>query len=179
VKCHATLTEYRGTPTTCYACHKADDAHDGRFGKDCSACHSTTSWKGARVDHSRTAFPLTGAHKTVSCRSCHRNNTFSGTPTACSACHKKPSTHQPAGFTGCKQCHSTAAWKPAKFNLAHSFPMNHRNANGVCTNCHVGSWAVYTCSKCHSNAKMNEHHKEVPNYSLTTCVKCHPKGRGD
>ncbi len=179
VRCHATLTEYRGTPTTCYACHKADDEHKGKFGTDCGACHGTRSWSGATVDHSRTAFPLTGVHRSVSCGSCHKNNVFSGTPTACSACHKKPSTHQPDAFSSCKQCHSTAAWKPATFNAAHSFPMTHRNAGGICTRCHVGSWAVYTCSRCHSDAKMNEHHKEVPNFSLTTCVKCHPKGRGD
>jgi hypothetical protein len=178
-KCHATLTAYRGTPRTCYACHKADDAHDRRFGTDCSACHSTKSWSGATVDHNRTAFPLTGAHRSVSCRSCHRNNVFSGTPTSCRACHKKPSTHQPDAFSNCKQCHTTAAWRPATFNAPHSFPVDHRTANGICTRCHAGSWAVYTCSRCHSDAKMIEHHKEVPNFSLTTCVKCHPKGRGD
>lgn len=108
---------------------------------------------------------------------------------SCDACHAQAwspdrmadrcLTHQPNAFSNCRQCHTTVAWKPADLSATHSFPMDHRNAGGVCTRCHVGSWAVYTCSKCHSDAKMNEHHKEVPNYSLTTCAKCHPKGRND
>ena len=27
-------------PETCYACHAADDVHDGGFGRNCDRCHT-------------------------------------------------------------------------------------------------------------------------------------------
>ncbi len=35
---------YKGTPTTCYACHANQDAHGGHNGTDCQDCHNTSSW---------------------------------------------------------------------------------------------------------------------------------------
>ncbi len=32
-------------PSTCYACHAADDAHQGNFGTACEKCHTTTSFR--------------------------------------------------------------------------------------------------------------------------------------
>lgn len=32
----------------CIACHRADDVHAGEFGNDCSRCHNTSTFKGAR-----------------------------------------------------------------------------------------------------------------------------------
>lgn len=31
--------------TTCYACHAADDAHQGSFGRACETCHTTATFK--------------------------------------------------------------------------------------------------------------------------------------
>jgi hypothetical protein len=31
--------------TSCIACHRADDAHDGQFGMRCETCHSVEGWK--------------------------------------------------------------------------------------------------------------------------------------
>jgi hypothetical protein len=31
--------------TTCIACHRADDTHDGQFGMRCETCHLTDGWK--------------------------------------------------------------------------------------------------------------------------------------
>ena len=167
---------YRGTPKTCYACHKADDAHDGSMGTNCAACHRPTDWDDVTFNHANTDFPLTGAHRSVACASCHRNNTYTGTPTACSACHTKPTTHQPSAFSGCQACHSTVAWTPATFNATHTFPMTHRNAGGVCTKCHTGSWAVYSCARCHSDSSMTREHSGISGFTLTTCARCHPRG---
>jgi hypothetical protein len=178
LKCHPGY-RYKNTPKTCYACHKSQDAHNGKFGTSCGACHSTKAWKPASVDHDKTDFPLTGAHRSVSCAKCHVNNVYAGTPKTCRSCHSKPSTHQPDAFSNCSSCHTTSRWKPADFNAPHTFPTTHRNAGGVCTKCHPSTWASYSCASCHSNSRMDEEHKEVRNYSRTTCAKCHPTGRGD
>jgi hypothetical protein len=33
----------------CLSCHATDDVHLGQYGRQCDRCHSTTIWKGARV----------------------------------------------------------------------------------------------------------------------------------
>jgi hypothetical protein len=90
---------YRSAPLACEGCH--EDIHAGQFSsatgkQDCTACHSTAKWNGAPFDHSRTAFPLLGAHREVPCRDCHRNRReisgrsvlfYKPTPKECSGCH--------------------------------------------------------------------------------------------
>lgn len=167
---------YAGTPTSCYACHKKDDAHGGSYGTGCATCHSTKAWKPASFDHSITGFALTGGHKGVACTTCHKSGTYTGLSSACSSCHTKPDTHQPSSFSNCKACHTTSAWKPATYTLTHTFPKTHGGANSVCTKCHPSTWASYTCASCHSNTKMNEVHHDVAGFTLTSCAKCHPTG---
>jgi hypothetical protein len=168
-----------GTPTSCVGCHAADDAHDGSFGKDCAACHKTMTWSAWTFDHAKSSFPLTGAHRSVSCQSCHAGGRYKGTPTTCAACHARPASHGTILSGGCASCHSTTAWRPGSYNGPHTFPMTHGGAAGSCAKCHPSSFTSYTCTKCHSTATMNEHHKEVSGYSTSTCVKCHPKGKQD
>jgi hypothetical protein len=168
---------YVGTPRSCIGCHARDDPHRGAFGESCSACHKATTWDDWTFDHDRSSFPLTGAHRSVSCQGCHSGGKFQGTPSTCSACHARPASHGTVLRGGCGSCHSTRAWTPASFNGPHPFPMSHGGAGGSCVKCHPSSLADYSCGRCHSNVKMNEHHKEVAGYSITTCAKCHPKGR--
>jgi hypothetical protein len=33
----------------CLSCHEKDDVHLGQYGRQCDRCHSTFTWKGARV----------------------------------------------------------------------------------------------------------------------------------
>ena len=100
----------KGTPTTCYACHQKDDTHQGLYGQDCSQCHNTTTWPQATIDHSTTAFALTGAHVTTACASCHINSIYKGTPTTCYACHQKDDRHHGSEGQDCSRCHSTTSW---------------------------------------------------------------------
>jgi hypothetical protein len=167
-----------GTPTSCIGCHAGDDRHRGAFGKDCAACHRTTTWKDSTFDHARTSFPLTGAHRRVTCQRCHAGGKFEGTRTACSACHARPASHGTVLRGGCGSCHSTRAWKPASFNGPHPFPMSHGGA-GSCAACHPSTLTSYSCTKCHSRSVMTEHHKEVPGFSMTTCATCHPNPKHD
>ncbi len=74
------------------------------FPRDCTVCHTTQQWKGAKFDHTKTRFPLTGAHITTSCAQCHINGKYTGTSTQCIACHQtdyngaKNPNHLTAGF---------------------------------------------------------------------------------
>ncbi len=153
--CHQSLA-FRGTPTECIACHQADEPHQGRFGTNCALCHSTAAWKPATFDHNLSGFPLTGAHARLSCESCHRGGNFSGLPTSCSGCHGDPSFHAGAFGTNCASCHSTNAWRPARFNLPHPEPRVDEHGSGIhhggatCRTCHPSTVYTYTCTACHS-----------------------------
>lgn len=43
--CHLSGQPQLNTETTCYSCHKADDQHRGRYGKDCARCHITSNFR--------------------------------------------------------------------------------------------------------------------------------------
>ena len=148
--CHANNV-FKGTPTNCYACHQKNDHHDGKFGQDCSVCHSTQGWKPATFDHNASAFKLTGGHASVACEKCHVNNVFKGTSQVCSSCHADPAFHTGL-FKGmaCSNCHNTATWSQAKFNLPHPEPgVNHGGAS--CQDCHTVNLLTATCTKCHGS----------------------------
>jgi hypothetical protein len=170
--------KYANTPTTCIGCHKAKDKHNGTFGTDCGACHKVTTWADWTFDHAKSAFPLTGAHKSLDCQKCHAGGVFKGTPTVCASCHTRPASHNGV-FTGaCSACHTTGAWLPAGYNGPHPFPMNHGGAGSKCATCHPTSLTSYTCAKCHSDASMTSRHRGVGGFSLTSCTKCHANGGG-
>jgi Pyridine nucleotide-disulphide oxidoreductase len=148
-QCHVN-NNYTTLPTTCYGCHKSDcngttnPSHVAAgFPTQCDISHTTTDWSGASFDHSKTPFPLTGAHLNVPCLKCHINNVFAGTPTDCYSCHKAEYTgttnpnHISAGFpTTCQTCHTTTSWLGATFNHTW-FDTHHGGANGVCSTCHT------------------------------------------
>ena len=85
----------------CMSCHQADSPHQGQFaesvmGPSCDACHTTERFTLDRFDHSRTSFPLDGAHIEVACADCHTQERspdgtlftrFFPLESECSACH--------------------------------------------------------------------------------------------
>ena len=153
---------YQGTPTDCYSCHSQDDEHGGRFGTDCGACHNPSDWEDATFDHNRSNFPLDGAHVNVACESCHTNGQFAGLSSQCVACHADPDFHLGAFETNCADCHSTAAWSPARFNVSHPEPRVDEEGTGVnhggttCRTCHPSTVRSYTCLACHSDNQGGE-----------------------
>jgi hypothetical protein len=159
-KCHLNNV-FTAIDSACYACHAKDDAHNGQFGTDCGTCHTTPAWLPASFDHSKTGFPLTGAHAGLSCSKCHTSGVFSGLANACSSCHAEPSFHAGlfAGMT-CDQCHTTASWGPAAFNLSHPSGcgehgcINHEGA--TCRDCHTVNLSTATCLKCHDSNNPGE-----------------------
>jgi len=197
-ECHK--NGYAGTPRDCYSCHKAD--YDGTndpnhaaagFPTACQNCHSTNGWDSASFDHSQTAFPLTGAHRTVACAECHKNG-YAGTPRDCYSCHKadydgtNDPNHAAAGFpTACQNCHSTSSWGGASFDHdALYFPIysgRHRGTWSSCATCHTASnnYKVFDCLSCHGKSVTDSHHTGVSGYSYTSsaCYSCHPDGRAE
>jgi len=198
--CHA--SGYAGTPTACVSCHQAD--YNGTqnpnhaaagFPTACEACHTTVSWQGASFNHNATAFPLTGAHTSTACESCHAAG-YAGTPTTCISCHQSDynqandPNHAAAGFpTTCQDCHTTSGWEGATFDHDGSyFPIysgKHKNKWSSCSTCHVvpSSFAVFECTVCHEHRQsaMDSEHNEVPGYTYSSqaCYTCHPTGEAD
>ncbi len=162
---------FKGAPQDCYSCHRGNDKHNGQFGTNCAACHTTSTWKGAAFDHNLSAFKLTGAHGSVACESCHQSGVFKGTPQDCYSCHRGKDKHNGQFGTSCASCHSTSTWKGATFNHNLSgFPLTGDHASLACTRCHSNgqySGISSACVSCHAE----------PAYHVgmfgTNCAGCH------
>ncbi|MBK7173148.1 MAG: hypothetical protein IPH84_07925 [Bacteroidales bacterium] len=87
--CHTNPSNY--AQFTCTNCHEhnqgdTDDEHEGVSGYTynsiaCFGCHPNGSGDGA-FDHNSTSFPLTGAHTTTNCSSCHTSSMLGHQPPA-------------------------------------------------------------------------------------------------
>ena len=186
---------HKGTVLTarpeCISCHQAqyDNAKDHKaqsYPTDCKMCHSSDNWLNASFNHSTTVFPLTGAHTTVLCASCHKNG-YANTPTACVSCHQEHynaavnPNHKSLGLAvTCGDCHTTSPnWQPATFPVhANYYPLT--GAHGAiatnCALCHKGNYSTTpnTCFGCHAakyNATTNPNHATAQ--FPTNCEACH------
>ncbi len=189
--CHVN-NNFKTLPMNCVGCHLIDfqkttnpNHVTGGFSQDCQVCHSTTNWLNATFDHSKTSFPLTGAHISVQCALCHINNNFTTVPTQCSGCHmtdfnKTASPpHVSAGFpTDCTLCHTTANWTSATFNHSTTgFPLDGGHTSLLCAQCHVNnnykltSGACYPCHTADFTATNNPPHASAG--FPTDCTLCH------
>lgn len=142
---------------SCQSCHA--DVHKGTLGLNCTSCHTTqVAFKNVaaagRFDHSKSAFPLLGAHSTAACARCHLNGVFKGLAFgSCTSCHRDK--HQPSFGAVCTACHTTPSWRTEKVNHARtSFPLIGRHTTAPCTSCHKQSAMTVkpkadTCAACH------------------------------
>lgn len=179
-------------PRTCNGCHMTDynqatnpNHVQAGFPTDCSLCHSTVDWTSATFDHSKTAFPLTGAHLTVQCAQCHVNNNFTTVATNCNACHLTEynqttnPNHTQSGFPlNCALCHGTTDWTSATFDHSKTaFPLTGAHLTVPCASCHVGNnyttvpTDCYSCHKADYTGVQNPNH--VASVFPTTCATCH------
>jgi predicted CXXCH cytochrome family protein len=198
ISCHA--DGYDNMPLECYACHQPDFegvADPNHVANDydhlCTQCHTTAAWSPATYDHNLTQFPLTGAHISAPCASCHANG-FENTPMECFACHQSDynntdPSHQAMGFpTTCQDCHNTNAWDPSTwFHDAQYFPIfsgRHEGEWSACGDCHVNpnDFTVFECIFCHEHNQpdTDDRHTEVIGYQYNSqaCYNCHPTGDG-
>jgi hypothetical protein len=129
---------------------------------DCSACHTSDSWKitsavsgDAAFDHSRTGFPLTQRHRAVSCGQCHRADRQ--VTRQCVGCHQDP--HQGRLGASCDGCHSAASWlQPGVFERHRQtrLPLTGMHALTECRDCHQRTsertWTTSPaeCFSCHA-----------------------------
>lgn len=191
IECH-TNEVYQAGQSLCYDCHRVeyeqttDPNHVASgFSTDCQLCHSSFAWTPATFDHNATAFPLTGAHKTTDCIDCHTNNTYTGTPRECVACHlaeynaTSDPNHVSSGFpTDCEQCHSTTAWEPASFDHnATAFPLTGAHTSAACADCHQNnqySGTPVDCIACHESEynSANDPDHQSAQFPVT-CENCH------
>jgi predicted CXXCH cytochrome family protein len=190
-QCHVNAN-YTLSSGTCSTCHLPDyqkttnpNHVTGGFPQTCDQCHNTTAWTGAAFDHSKTGFPLTGAHTSLPCAQCHVNNNYNLTDASCVGCHltdfQKTTNpnHVTSGFPQtCAQCHNTTAWTGAVFDHATTgFPLTGAHTPLACTQCHVNnnynltSTACVTCHQTDYNSTTDPSHTAAK--FATTCDSCH------
>jgi len=155
-----------GLSSSCITCH--EDKHQGRLGPSCSQCHSTVDWKAAKIDqqhfdHSKTRYPLTGAHRNTACQKCHTAG-FNGEPryagiqfSKCSDCHTDP--HKAEFSQGCDSCHTTSTWKRSSFTSTFDHSKTHYPL--------MGKHLQVPCLVCHKTADF-----KAP-LSFANCTDCH------
>lgn len=188
--CHLGLRfDEPGGPAECASCHV--DVHQGRLSSQCEDCHQPESWRGEReriMAHSRTSFPLMGAHLRLDCEACHRDEragAYTGLDPACWSCHSADyrgtvfPDHEASGYDHeCRTCHGTATWRGARFDHADRFPLIGAHATAPCATCHQGPnrevlWSPadeYDCVACH-RAEYDREHGGL-GYPLD-CTTCH------
>jgi nitrate/TMAO reductase-like tetraheme cytochrome c subunit len=187
-ECH-TGGLYSNQSSACFACHEtqfnnADNPDHTGYPTTCGQCHSTISWDGATFDHSTTDFPLTGAHVSLACASCHVGGQYTETSTDCYACHSDDydntddPDHAAMGFPqNCEACHNTTTWDDADFDHSTSgFPLTGAHVNASCADCHIGGQYSGTPADCYFCHESNYDNANSPNHSAgypLACDDCH------
>jgi hypothetical protein len=174
VQCHVNARgfgDFAVTLQDCYSCHHVDEPHAGRYGLDCSECHTAEGWSPAKFDHALAAFKLEGEHTEVVCEACHANKQFLGTPMDCYSCHQDDDEHNGEYGTDCAACHNPSDWDDAHFdhNLT-KFPLVGGHAGVSCQRCHSSGQFVglsRACASCHGDPAFH-----AGLFGLN-CVECH------
>ncbi len=149
----------------------------------CAACHGVSGWLDVKFDHSKTGFPLTGAHSTVGCKDCHPKNFETSVPLTCAGCHRD--VH--AGDLGqrCETCHDTERWATQFGAEAHhrtGFPLVGGHAFIPCTECHGETRdrkfgrPVVSCLACHETDRLRTTGTAIDHFALgfpDDCRGCH------
>lgn len=158
-KCHDAP---RSKPATnCQGCH--GDPHRERFVRmACKTCHGIGGrTRLGRFDHEKHGkFALTGKHKTLGCRSCHRGRGPTrferlGEGEKCRTCHTHRNAHD-GQFDDkeCKSCHEEGGSKQLAFD-------HDKDARFAL----VGFHEKVECNKCHEGGNYRN--------DKLNCIDCH------
>jgi Class III cytochrome C family len=170
--CHKEGKKYSEAPNRCSGCH-TDDPHRGSLGSDCQTCHSAADWKKiAAYDHSKTKFPLNGAHTKATCTACHTGEFYKGLASSCYECHAVQDVHEARFGRACNDCHSEKDWKYTRFDHGKftRFALLGAHAASKCADCHgekLTSKPPAACFDCHE--KQDFHKGQLGK----DCASCH------
>lgn len=171
--CHTSPAAKGTTPTSCYACHKKDDKHEGALGTACESCHTEKHWKDTpSFDHNKSKFPLLGKHGDTACKDCHSDQRYKPTPTDCYSCHKKDDYHKAAFGPKCETCHREKDWKTSFFNHDKDtkYPLLGKHQTTKCESCHkVPVTKEKTPTACHSCHTKDDVHERALGLACDTC----------
>jgi hypothetical protein len=192
-ECHVRFNKEAQTGL-CADCHKDVKAdiqkHEGFHGrlegnKECRECHTEHKGRTAKIvvldtrnfDHSKTDFPLLGAHlkqEKVKCTDCHEaKKKYREAPSECNACHRKDDKHKGSLGSDCKSCHNERSWKETRFD--HSlektrFALIGKHVDVKCSKCHVSQsqfkGVAHECVACH---RKDDKHKGQYGKKCETC----------
>jgi hypothetical protein len=176
--CHRSGNFKDELPRDCFGCHRGEDSHAGRFGKECGKCHDNLQWHTPTFDHSRdTKWPLEGRHTKVDCHACHTAPTATQKlATECLPCHRASDVHAGQLGTDCASCHTVEGWRNG-LHFDHDltdFPLVGLHVTVPCEQCHVTRAykdVELSCYACHAS-------EDVHKGGLgQECARCHsPNG---
>lgn len=171
-ECHTGRGLFRGVAfDSCTSCHKSP--HRATLAPTCTACHVTDSWNTRTVTHSRTRFPLVGAHNQVTCEKCHTSGDMAKPVKfdQCAACHVN--VHRDSIKEDCRTCHTETSFRVAG-PTGPAATFDHATRTGYALE---GKHAAVTCRQCHTNISADTVPlaRKVLDYSgaSTACVSCH------
>lgn len=172
--CHSENPYRKKTPTACVTCHRNDDAHKARYGKECQNCHAEQGWSKVRFEHDKdTKFSLLGRHEKLLCSACHKGPVQDARKTtACVDCHQTDDVHQGKQGRQCQQCHNEQGWGE-KLSFDHGLtrmPLIGMHAVAPCEECHLTAdykQAPLACNDCHQQDDV--HKSRLPG----DCGQCH------
>lgn len=184
----------------CETCHSSP--HLKQFSnellkKSCTECHITSSWydmkDGKKFDHSKTQFPLSGAHENIRCTNCHGpqgKQVFKfKTPSLqfCIDCHNNIHSQQfskSMDSNRCTSCHSTKNFKD-RLTFDHSktrYPLEGSHRTLQCSECHIPTKMQIAlappnistnASKTVKLASLTLSQFSFPHVKTTECLSCH------
>lgn len=180
---------FLGLATTCIGCHAPEDPHEKQFpDRSCDECHAVTTWEEAELhDHDKTRFRLTGKHRKVDCKECHKpirnarreeyaqyiDMKFD----SCENCHDD--VHEGELGQDCKSCHVTADWHRIEESTFEE-TFDHATIEFKL----VGKHQEAECSACHGKPPKRDEEVWVtlvdttlnftyPHPEREDCVSCH------
>jgi hypothetical protein len=153
--CHVAGKPWRDARPECLACHRKEEPHEGKLGRDCASCHDDSSWRHVRYDHDKSTFPLHDKHAEIACAACHFGNRYKGTPGECVSCHQPDDVHRGERGAKCGDCHNTRSWKNSKFD--------HKKETGFALE---GVHDRIACNDCHRSGNLKD---KLPK----DCFGCH------
>ncbi len=206
IACHkqALRLEFEPLGIECIDCHKASyyattspNHIQAGMSTNCIECHNMNAFEWSSSGFNHSFFPLTEGHA-INCATCHEAGILAPISPECYSCHQADyesatnPLHLPSDFsTNCAECHTTSVdWQPARFEIhdALYFPVfsgAHRGEWDKCSDCHTQpeTYSVFSCTNCHEHrqSKMDNEHKEEPNYVYNSinCLACHTAGDAD